>query len=150
MSSDLSIPDLPREQMFFDLPQSSLMTRRWQNFFRDLFTRVGQNNAPTNSEIEDALNILIAVKRLTATDSPYTLLSTDYNIYADTDPGAITINIPEGSNGTSYKIINTGSSNNNVIVTPNGSELLFGQNSSFTMYDGEIIDITFESTEGWW
>lgn len=46
--SNLSQAPIPRIPMF---DASGWMTREWQNWFRDLFTRVGGSDAPTNSEI---------------------------------------------------------------------------------------------------
>jgi hypothetical protein len=71
-------------------------------------------------------------------------------IFCDTDGGAITTTLPPGVAGTTYKIINCGSSGNDVTVTPDGSELLVGSNSSETLADGDALIITYEVTEGWW
>jgi len=71
-------------------------------------------------------------------------------IFCDTDGGPITVTLPAGADGREYRIINTGSSGNNVTLTPDGSELLLGANSSFTLTDGDVLIITYESTEGWW
>jgi hypothetical protein len=88
--------------------------------------------------------------RITNADSPYTILATDDVIFCDTDGGAITANLPVGVNGTTYRIINCGSSGNDVTVTPNGAELLTGVNASRTLSDSSVIILTFETTEGWW
>lgn len=84
------------------------------------------------------------------TSSPYTVLPTDDDIFVDTDSAAVTVNLPVGVNGKRYRVINTGSSNNNVTLSPNGTELLLGANSSFTLLDGDVLTITYETTEGWW
>lgn len=88
--------------------------------------------------------------RLTSGDSPYDVLYTDHEIFCDTDGGAITVNLPAGIDGTNLRIINCGSSGNDVTVTPDGSELLKGANSSQTISDGNTLIITYETTEGWW
>jgi len=88
--------------------------------------------------------------RLTSGDSPYDVLYTDHEIFCDTDGGAITVNLPAGIDGTNLRIINCGSSGNDVTVTPDGSELLKGANSSQTISDGSTLIITYEATEGWW
>jgi hypothetical protein len=94
----------------------------------------------------------VTTTRITNGDSPYNILSTDRVIYCDTDGGAITANLPAGSEGKNYKIINVGSSGNDVTVDPNGSEQLFGGGAgvSFSLGDAEIINIHYNSTEGWW
>ena len=84
------------------------------------------------------------------TSSPYAVLSTDNNIFCDTDGGAITVNLPAGVNGTKYRVINCGSSGNNVTLTPNGTELLFGANAGYAITDGNRELIVYETTEGWW
>ena len=89
-------------------------------------------------------------KTTRVTASPYTILATDDSIYVDTDGGVITVNLPVGVNSASYRIINVGSSTNNVTVVPNGSELLLGANSTQTITDSNILTITYETTEGWW
>jgi hypothetical protein len=86
----------------------------------------------------------------TLTDASYTVLPADDVIFVDTDGGDITIDLPDGVGGKKYKIINTGSSSNTAEINPNGSETLFGDNTNFDIYDGENIDIHYNSTEGWW
>jgi len=81
--------------------------------------------------------------------SPYTVLAADEIIFVDTDGGAITVNLPAGVKGKHYKVINCGSSGNNVTLTPNGVEKLFGVNAAETLFDGENVDIHFEPVENW-
>lgn len=88
--------------------------------------------------------------RLVAADSPYTVLLYDEVIFCDTNAGTITVNLPAGKNGLGYRIINCGSSLNDVTVVPDGSELLDGVNASKTLSDGSVIDLCYETTEGWW
>lgn len=89
-------------------------------------------------------------KRLVFADSPYTVLIYDEVIFCDTDGGAITVNLPAGRNGLGYRIINCGSSLNDVTVAPDGSELIDGINASKTLSDGSVVDLCYEPTEGWW
>jgi hypothetical protein len=86
------------------------------------------------------------------TSGPYNVLATDHVILVDTDGGAITVNLPAGVEGTNYKIINVGSSGNDVTVDPNGTEQLYagGAGVSFALIDGEVINIHYNATEGWW
>ena len=78
-----------------------------------------------------------------------TLNATHHQVFCDTDGGAITTTLPAGVDGTKYIIYNTGSSSNAVTITPNGSELLYGVNSNYTILDGGAEVATFETTEGW-
>lgn len=91
-------------------------------------------------------------KRITNSNSPYTVLSTDEIIVCDTDTGAVEVDLPVATNGRHLKIINSGSSNNNVTVDPNGTEQLFGAGGGVasTLADGENIDIHGNTTNGWW
>ena len=79
-----------------------------------------------------------------------TLDATHHNVFADTDGGAFTVTLPAGVAGTTYRIINSGSSANNLTITPDGAELLLGVNSNFTLLDGDVLVIVYEATEGWW
>jgi len=78
-----------------------------------------------------------------------TLDDTHEYVFCDTDGGAFTVTLPAGSDGRLFRINNCGSSDNNVTLTPDGTELLFGENASELIYDGEVIDLIYESTEGW-
>lgn len=86
------------------------------------------------------------------TTTNLTLNSTHQKVFCDTDGGAIIITLPAGSDGTEYQIINTGSSGNDVTVTPDGTEQIFngGAGTSFVLADSEGITITYEDTENWW
>ena len=88
------------------------------------------------------------VLNTTRVTSDYTALTTDYTIFCDTDGGAITITLPEGDDGQTFRIVNTGS--NLVTITPDGTELLVGVNSNFTLFADEALIVTFETTEGWY
>ncbi len=92
------------------------------------------------------------VIRITNAESPYTVLATDEVVFADTDGGVITVNLPAGFNGRHLKIINTGSSGNDATVDPNGTEELFGGGAGvpFALVDAENIDIHWETIENWW
>jgi hypothetical protein len=89
-------------------------------------------------------------KRLVAADSPYAVILYDEEIFCDTDAGPITVNLPAGENGLEYTIINCGSSGNDVIITPDGSELINGVGASKTLADGLAVTLCYEPTEGWW
>jgi len=92
---------------------------------------------------------LVTTTRLVVGDSPYTVLATDEVIYADTDGGALTVNLPAGVDGAHYVVINCGSAANTVTLNPNGAEKICGEVSQ-TLYDGEVLDIHFETTDGWY
>jgi len=89
-------------------------------------------------------------KTTRVTSGPYSILVTDDEIFVDTDGGAIILNLPAGVNGQSYRIINCGSSSNDMSIAPNGAELLRGFNASIDYTDESEVIITYETTEGWW
>jgi len=84
-------------------------------------------------------------KRITA--STYTILVTDRNVFFDTTSGDITPTLPAGVDGQKFNLYNTGA--NDVILTPNGLELIDGANATKTFAQG-VLTITYETTDGWW
>lgn len=88
--------------------------------------------------------------RKVAGQSPYAIRASDDVIFLNTDAGAVVGNLPAGAEGTTYKIINSGTSGNNVTVNPNGAELLIGANSAYTLVDGTTLLITYNATDGWY
>ena len=90
------------------------------------------------------------ITRITSADSPYTAQYTDHEIFSNTDSGAISVLLLAGVLGQTYRIVNTGTSNNNLTITPNGVQNLLGANSAFTLFDGEALIITWETTDHWY
>ena len=112
----------------------------------------GDQQIAGNLEIGGDLSIFggLTLGTTLVTTTPYTILSSDNNIFVDTDSMAITLNLPIGTNGKHYRIINTGSSDNDVTVAPDGADLLTGSNASRTLSDSSVIILTYETTKGWW
>jgi hypothetical protein len=81
--------------------------------------------------------------------SPYTPTTEDQVIFVDTDSSPISISLPVGVEGTDYRIINAGSSGNNVTVIPALTDKLFGENASEYMIDSEVFDMVFNADKGW-
>jgi hypothetical protein len=81
--------------------------------------------------------------------SPYTAGDED-EIFVDTDSIPVTINLPAGVDAKQYRIINVGTSGNNVSIVPHGAEDIGGENSPFDLFDQEVIILTFETNEGWY
>ena len=90
------------------------------------------------------------VTRIVAGDSPYDILVTDTVLMCDTDAGKLTVRLPAGRLGTHYRVTNTGTSGNDVTLSPDGAELLVGLNASMNLIDGETLNFYYETTEGWW
>jgi hypothetical protein len=91
------------------------------------------------------------VRNTTRVTTTYTILATDEIIYCDTDGGGFTATLPAGVVGTTYRIINVGSTSNDLTLAVNGTDKLSGVASGTeTIADGESIELTYETTEGWW
>ena len=82
--------------------------------------------------------------------SPYTVLGSDNNIFVNSTGGNITVNLPAGTEGKYYRIINVGTGSNVVTVTPNGSELLTGANASRDLSDSSVVILVYSLTKGWY
>ncbi len=90
------------------------------------------------------------VSRYTTTQ---TLDATDHIVFCNTDGGAWVLTLPAGVQGTNYKIINSGTSGNDLEVDPNANDGMYGgsDGDSISLSDGEVINIHFDSTDGgWW
>lgn len=122
------------------------ITRPWWMWFTSVYQTIG-------STVSIILGIFTTesgrIKSITRITSSYTVKDSDHAIFADTDSGVISTSLPAGIEGTEYELNNTGSSGNDLTVTPNGSELLFGSASSFALIDSEGITIKYNSIEGW-
>ena len=82
-------------------------------------------------------------------ESPSTVDFYQYIHFVDTDNSVIVLNLIEGIDGRQFRILNCGNCGNWVEIVPRGSDLLFGENQSFILYDGEVIELCFNSIEGW-
>ena len=91
---------------------------------------------------------IVNTTRIISTDSPYAVLVTDHVIDCDTDGGAITVNLLPGVEGTQHRIINCGSSGNNVTVDGDAAEAVCGELTQ-VLYDDDVIDLVYNATEGW-
>jgi hypothetical protein len=89
------------------------------------------------------------IVNVTRHTSNTTIDSTHDNLFGNTDSGSFTYTLPIGIEGTKYRIVNTGTSGNDLLITPNGSEDLLGSNTSFTLRDKEAMIIVYNTTEGW-
>lgn len=90
------------------------------------------------------------VKNTTRVTSTYTILITDDQIFLNTDSGGFTATLPAGVDGQTYRIIASGTSGNSLTLSPDGLELLLGVNSNLSLSDGNVLVITYQTTEGWY
>lgn len=99
-----------------------------------------------NAKFETTQGRMVNTTRVTTT---YTALVTDHEIFCDTDGGAFTITLPVGVDGQKFRIINCGSSGNDLTIDGNGAENVRGAATQIVS-DSEIMIITYETTEQWW
>jgi len=111
----------------------------------DLYVGIG--TVTPKAQLHTTEGRIVNSDRVTANT---TLDVTNHNVFCDTDGGAFTATLPAGVDGTYYRIMNTGTSSNNLVIAPDGAENLLGDNSGFTLMDGESLIITYETTEGWY
>ncbi len=100
------------------------------------------NEIDTKNNILKTTNIIVT--------SPYTPLVTDEELFIDTNAIPISVTLPAGIDGTNYRMINIGSSGNDVTLIPNGTEKLFGEVVSEKITDSEVLLMTFQTNEGWY
>ncbi len=100
-----------------------------------------------NKTVKNSGGVIHNTTRIT---SNTTLDASHHTVFCPTNGGAFTITLPPLVDGTEYVIINTGSIGRDVTVAPDGTDDLFGVNSSDTVSDGEVLVIRAETTEGWW
>ena len=115
-------------------------------FWDNINKRLGLGTDTPLAQLHTTQGRVVGTTRITG---DITLDETHHKVLCDTDGGAIIATLPAGVDGTNYIIYNTGSSSNAVTITPNGSELLYGMNSNYTILDGGAEVATFETTEGW-
>lgn len=96
------------------------------------------------------LNRLIdSTTRLTSAD---TLGTYDEIIYANTDSGPYIVTLPPGRERvTHYKIMNTGTSGNDLTINPDGIEQIWknGAGVGVVLSDGDILNLHYNSIDGW-
>lgn len=107
------------------------------------------DNLITISTVVDTKNNIIK-NTTTVNTTPYTPLATDEEIFINTDVIPIQVDLPAGIDGTNYRMINIGSSGNDVTLVPNGTEKLFGAAASERIADSEVLIMTYKTTEGWY
>ena len=122
----------------------------WDDAFTEDYLNILENLILLSNELDLKNYILKITTLITFADTPYTPLSTDEEIFIDTDGGPIDITLPEGIDGTNYRFINVGRSRNNVTIEPFDTEKLFGENESERLVDSEVVVMTFEEDEGWY
>lgn len=115
----------------------------WLNLFRNLIQLANQIDTK-NDIIKETTSV---------TTSPFEPSATDEELFFDTDGfgGDMVANLPQGIDGTNYRLINTGvTGGNRVTINPFGTEKLFGVNASEYIAMQEKLIITFDENSGGW
>jgi len=100
-------------------------------------------------QIQKLLTSQGRIKGTTRVTGNTTLDTTHHTVFCDTDGGAFTISLPNGVDGTHYRIANVGTSGNDVTLsTVGGIETIYKETSQ-PISDGEVLDVVFETTEQW-
>ncbi len=117
-----------------------------ENGGSDEINLAGLSGSPADLTTHEA--DLSAHTNTTRVTTTYTTLATDEVIYGDTDGGTFTITLLAGVNKKKLRLINCGSSGNDLTIT--SPDNMFGSSSDITLIDGEVLDLVFETTEEWW
>jgi len=120
----------------------------WPDALIEDYLTILENLILLAGEIDTKNNII--KNTILVTTSPYVPLATDEELFIDTDVGPISITLPVGIDGTNYRMINVGSSGNDVTLIPALTDKLFGENANERIADSEVLLMTFETTEGWY
>ena len=97
-------------------------------------------------ELDDIIDQTQGVTRVT---NDYTIASEDGTIFADTTSNDITLDLPAGQNGEVHMIVHSAKTGNKVYLVPNGTEEIYGENETVTLYNREVLDLQFQTEEGW-
>ena len=104
-------------------------------------------SSPTFATLTTTAGRIYNTTRATTT---YQILVTDHVVFCNTDASAWTATLPAGAEGQTLRVINSGSSGNDLTLAPDGAEHLLGANSNFTLRDGESLMLTYNATDGWY
>ncbi len=107
---------------------------------------VGLGVVPT-AQLHTSAGRIVGTTRITGAT---TLGVSHHHVFANTDGSAYTVTLPAGVEGTEYRIVNSGSSANDLTIAPDGSEDLIGANSNQTLADGESLTLVYNATDGWY
>lgn len=92
---------------------------------------------------------LLTTTIVTNPTSPYTVVNNNVLIFIDTAT-TFTVNLKAKADKLKARIVNVKNSTANVLVYPNGSDLLYGVNDFETIYPDEARDLDCSSVEGWY
>jgi hypothetical protein len=82
--------------------------------------------------------------------SDTTITQKYYHWFVNTDDGDVDIALYPGVDSDRWRVINTGTSGNQVVISPASGDNLLGDVTSFLLSDGEALVCVFDSTDGWY
>jgi hypothetical protein len=83
------------------------------------------------------------VKNTSRYTSTQSIPVTDDQVYCN---GTFTVTLPTGVDGQTFRIINSGIGT----ITITSSENIVGSSEDVTLNAGDIVILTFETTDKWW
>lgn len=120
----------------------------WPPSMIEDYLSIRENFFIVSEEIEDINN---GVKKIYETSStPYVVPVDASTVFIDTDIQEIDILLRPGVKGKELRLVMVGTSGNDANITPNGSELLFGENSPEVLHDSEAFLIDYSVVYGWY
>ncbi len=107
--------------------------------------RIGDTTNPTHAlEVNGTTQTLGGrIKNTTRYTSTQSIPVTDDNIFCN---GTFTVTLPTGVDGQTFRIINSGTGT----ITITSSENIAGSASDVILNAGDIVILTFETTDKWW
>ena len=134
------------DKALISTPPTSGVLGYWERTGTELTTATAGDTLEIGGTVTTGAGRIVNTTRVTAA---YTALVTDHMIFADTDGGAYTIDLPAGVEGQYLRIANVGTSGNDVTIDGDGGETVMGA-ATQDLADGEIMILIYNATEGWW
>lgn len=122
----------------------------WPQALIEDYLNIVDNLITISNEVDKKNDFVKTVTLVDPTMSPYSITYDDEEIFFDTSTGDIIALLPEGIDGTNYRLVSIGTGGNKVDLTPDGLELLFGVNAVEHIYDYERLLATYSESAGGW
>lgn len=127
----------------------SILNPEWSDAMIEDYLTIIENLLAVSQIVDTKQDVLRTVVNVTTADSPFLVNDVDQQYRFDTDLGDILVVLNKGVDGRTYRMTNVGTSGNKANINPIFGEKLFGA-ADENLYNGETLDMTFETEEGWW
>ncbi len=143
---DKKLEEVPTDFVNGSIPfaEDGFLAEDNANLFWDTLNKILKIGGIIQSEGRIKNNVVVTLPM-----SPYEVSVSDETVMGDTDTGALEFNLPPGADGYAIRVVNAGTSGNNVTISPDGTELLYGLNSSEFLIDLEHLDLQYTTEKGW-